>query len=101
MTCQERSQNNKAMFLDEELEQIYKENVQSDETSENLYKAMINRLSDINKQNPLNFLAELKQIDNAWRLFCKRHPGEYEPEGFRNSIRKADKDGKFIKALNW
>lgn len=88
------------MFLDEQLEQISKENGPSSNTNEKLYRALINRMSDINKQNPLNFLTGLKQIDNAWRLFCKRHP-EYEPEGFRNSIRKADKDGKFIKALNW
>lgn len=89
------------MFLDEELEQIYKENGPSSNTREKLYRALINRMLDINKQTPSNFLTGLKQIDNAWRLFCKRHPDEYEPEGFRNCIRKADKDGKFIKALNW
>lgn len=89
------------MFLYEELEQIYKENGPSSNTTEKLYKALANRMQNFNDPNPTNFLTVLKQIDNAWRLFCKRHPDEYNPEGFRNSIRKADKDGKFIKALNW
>lgn len=89
------------MFLDEELELIYMVEGPSDETDKKLYLALIDRMQKINEKDPTKFLTGLKQIDNAWRLFCKRHPDEYNAEGFRNSIRKADTDGKFIKALNW
>lgn len=76
----------KLMFLDDELEQIYKENGFSKETSVKLLKAAFNRMpkqEDALRMRPEYILNKLKQIENSWKLFCKRH-AEYDP----NCIKK-------------
>ena len=83
------------MFLDEELEQIYKQNGNSVAP---LFDAMCKRLPKSN--NVSNFLNILKQIDGSWKLFCKRHSYFY-PDTFREFVLNRDIDGKFKKALNW
>ena len=73
------------MFLDDELEQIYKENGFCKETSVKLLKAALNRMpkqEDALKMQPEHFLNKLKQIESGWKLFCKRHT-EYDPNGIK------------------
>lgn len=75
----------KVMFLDDELEQIYKENGFCKETSIKLLKAALSRMpkqKDALKMQPEYFLNKLKQIESSWKLFCKRHT-EYDPNGIK------------------
>ena len=75
----------KAMFLDDELEQIYKENGFCKETSAKLLNAAFNRMpkqKDALKMRPEHFLNKLRQIESSWKLFCKRHT-EYDPDGIK------------------
>ncbi len=92
------------MFLDDELEQIYEEGGCTVDNSLKLLQSCINRLpqkEEVKTMSPSVFLTKLKQIDNAWRLFCKKHP-MYNENGWRNWILRNDTpDGKFKKALNW
>lgn len=87
------------MFLDEELEKIYKEHKDNYiECSNMLTKAMVSRLKE--SDDPKIFLTTLKQIDNSWRLFAKRNKG-IKPDAWREFVKSRDKEGKIIKALNW
>ena len=74
------------MFLDDELEQIYKEHGFSKETSTKLLKAALQRMpkqEDALKMRPEYFLNRLKQIEGSWKLFCKKH-AEFNPDGIKN-----------------
>ena len=87
------------MFIDEELEECYKMNYLMDSKVKAIHQALVNRFPD--PTTPINeLLVKVKQIDNGYRLFCKRHQ-EFNPDGFRNLILKADHTGKFKKVLNW
>lgn len=86
------------MFLDDELEQIYKEKYDNASLCLHLFEAMVNRLPKDKKVDI--FLSSLKQIDGSWKLFCKRH-SEFKEEAFRTFVLKKDIDGKFKRALNW
>lgn len=92
------------MFLDDELEKVLEQEGFSTETSIKLLQACINRMpskEETKTMAPSVFLTKLKQIDNAWRLFCKKHP-MYNENGWRNWVLRSDTpDGKFKKALNW
>lgn len=75
----------KAMFLDDELEQIYKENGFCEKTSMKLLNAVFNRMpkqEDALRMQPEHFLNKLKQIESSWKLFCKRH-AEFNPDAIR------------------
>lgn len=92
------------MFLDDELNQIFEEGGFTPETSIKLLQACINRMpSKEETQNmaPSVFLTKLKQIDNSWKLFCKKHPGYYKEDAWRIWVLRSDTTGKFKKALNW
>ena len=95
------------MFLDEELEKIYKEyknnsmersNIMIKECSDMMIKAMVSRLKE--SDDPEIFLTTLKQIDNSWRLFAKRNK-DINSDAWREFVKSHDKEGKIIKALNW
>ena len=76
------------MFLDDELEQIYKENGFCKETSIKLIKAALNRIpkqEDASKMQPERYLNKLKQIESGWKLFCKRHT-EYNPNDIKRFL---------------
>lgn len=91
------------MFLDEKLEKIYAETEGNEiERSNRLRKALADRLQEnFDPHAPVqDFLTGLKQVDNSWRLFAKRH-SEINPMAFRRLVQKFDVDGKFTKALNW
>lgn len=92
------------MFLDDELEQIFEEGGFTTETSIKLLKACINHMpskEETQTMAPSAFLTRLKQIDNSWKLFCKKHDGYFNKEGWRNWVLRSDTTGKFKKALNW
>ena len=87
------------MFLDEELEKIYKEHKDNSvECLNMLIRAMATRLKEL--ADPEIFLTTLKQIDNSWRLFAKRNKG-INPNTWREFIKCHDKNGEIIKILNW
>lgn len=91
------------MFLDEKLEKIYAETEGNEiERSNRFVKALTDRLQEnFDPQGTVqNFLTGLKQIDNSWQLFAKRH-GEIDPMAFRTLVKKCDPDGNFAKVLNW
>lgn len=91
------------MFLDEKLEKIYAE-TEGNEIER--FNRLRNELADRLQENldphgtVQNFLTVLKQIDNSWRLFAKRH-GEIDPMAFRTLVKRCDPDGNFAKVLNW
>lgn len=94
------------MFLDEELEKIYLEHKDNGvECSKLLIEAMCNKLREKVMEKPLpdilvkEFLVYLKQIDNSWRLFAKKH--NLDPDFWREYVRYRDTEGKFIRALGW
>lgn len=91
------------MFLDDELEAIYKGNGFSEETSFQLVHACIKRIPKPGAMSPECFLNEVRKIEGGWKLFCKRHP-EYNPNGFRELLMIhfgwADKPS-VIKYLHW
>lgn len=95
------------MFLDEELEKIYKEyknnsiehsNIIIKECSDMMIKAMVSRLKE--SDDPEIFLTTLKQIDNSWRLFAKRNK-DINSDAWCEFVKYHDKKGKITKALNW
>ena len=91
------------MFLDEKLEQIYTETEGNEiERSNRLIRALTDRLQEnLDPHGTIqDFLTGMKQVDNSWRLFAKRHK-EVNPEAFRTLVKRFDPDGKFAKALNW
>ena len=89
------------MFLDDELEQIYKDNSNDTKLCVYLFDAMLNKLpKEVSYKGVDIFLSSLKQIDGSWKLFCKRH-SEFKEEAFRTFVLKKDVDGKFKRALNW
>ena len=76
------------MFLDDELEAIFKEEDGiTKEKSFRLLQACLKRIPEPDRVRPQEFLNELRKIEGGWKLFCKRHP-EYRPEGFRNFMMK-------------
>ena len=85
------------MFLDEELENVYKE---KGDTTLPLLRTALNRLPDPKIVGVTNFLNTVKQIDGSWKLFCKRHP-YFDEDIFRWHILYSDEDDKLKKALNW
>ena len=91
------------MFLDEKLEKIYAETEGNKiERSNRLIKALGDRLQEnFDPHAPVqNFLTGVKQVDNSWQLFAKRH-SELDPMAFRRLVQRFDVDGKFTKALKW
>lgn len=91
------------MLLDWELEKIYAETEgNAIERSNRFIKALTERLQEnFDPQGTVqNFLTGMKQIDNSWQLFAKRH-SEINPMAFRTLVKQCDPDGKFAKALNW
>lgn len=91
------------MLLDYELEKIYAETEgNAIERSNRLIKALLDRIEgNFDPHAPVqNFLTGLKQVDNSWQLFAKRH-SEINPMAFRTLVKQCDPDGKFAKALNW
>lgn len=91
------------MFLDEKLEWIYTNTEKGSVTqSSELIRALTDRLEENFDPHGTvqDFLTGLKQVDNSWRLFAKRHK-EINSEAFRLLVKKFDLDGKFAKALNW
>ena len=72
------------MFLDEELEQIYSTEEKSSRGLK-LWEACIGRLPKTAENNPEIFINSLRQIDNSWQLFAKRH-SDMNPEFFRKAI---------------
>lgn len=92
------------MFLDDELNQIFEENGFNPDTSVKLIQACINHMPSQEETKTMSvpeFLTRLKQIDNAWKLFVKKHPGYYKEDAWRIWVLKSDTNGKFKKALNW
>lgn len=87
------------MFLDDELDKIYEEYSSDEGLCKKLLDACVNRMPKA-EDGVTAALVQLKRIDNAWRLFCKKH-SRFKPDGFRNVVLKADVTGKFKKALNW
>ena len=74
------------MFLDEELEEIYRKEGFGEQTSIKLLQTALNRMpkkEEAIKMRPEYFLNKLKQVESGWKLFCKRH-SEFEPNGIRN-----------------
>ena len=93
------------MFLDEELEQIHAQKDKDEkEKFTSMLQAMVRRMpteQELPALTPGDFLNVIKQIDNGWRLFCKRHSNEYNANGWRNWVLKSDIEGKISKALGW
>lgn len=93
------------MFLDEELEKVYAENRNAEESilKKEIFKVLTSRLpnpkSEVYKGVD-DFLCRIKQIDNGWKLFVSRHPG-FNKNMWRQYIILIDRKGKLKKALNW
>lgn len=91
------------MFLDEKLEKIYAETEGNEiERSNRLIKALTDRLEEnYDPHTPVqNFLTGMKQVDNSWQLFAKRH-SDIDPLAFRRFVQQFDVGGRFTKALKW
>lgn len=89
------------MFLDEELEVIYKEKGVNTESSKELLQTCLKRLPNPEKCSNNTFLNTLRQIEGSWKLFCSRHK-EYKPDGIRNFIMSQMALSKQIKDyLHW
>lgn len=67
------------MFTDEKMELIYSER------KEGYLKESLNVLLEFMKENAKNPNFAIKQADNIWRLFAKRHP-ELKQDAFANLI---------------
>ena len=103
------------MFIDEELENTLNDFIDhlegevTDQTIKDLAKQLLITLigklpkkGEAEEIDPGEFLLRLKQLDNAWKLFCKRHPKLFNENFWRNLVLKSDTpDGKFRKALGW
>ena len=95
------------MFLDEELEQtLFAKEVKTKEDivelSKNLLQCMVNRVPNPNEVSTHDFITEIKKIDNAWRLFCKKHLTlKFNEDFWRNHILSIDRDDKFKRVLGW
>ena len=95
------------MFLDEELEQtLFAKEVKTKEDivklSKNLLQCMVNRVPNPNEVSTHDFITEIKKIDNAWRLFCKKDVTlKFNEDFWRNHILSTDKDDKFKRVLGW
>lgn len=85
------------MFLDEELELIYKKDKYN---SKLLFKALLERIKEPVPGQLQVFLNSIKQIDNSWRLFCNRHE-QFRENAFREYILESDQDDKLKKVLRW
>lgn len=85
------------MFLDEELENIYK--VKGEKLSP-LLSMMLNRLPNPEGCSVTEFINTIKQIDGSWRLFCKRH-SFFSPDFFKKYILSCDTEGKIKIVLGW
>lgn len=90
------------MFLDEELEQIFQEEGLTKECASKIWKACVNRLPDLNKVSDREYITVVKQVDNGYRLFAKRHP-EFIIDGFRALVIKAmpGTEEEVKRILNW
>lgn len=95
------------MFLDEELENILKENENdSVKACKNLLNACFHRLPDANKVTAATFENSLRQIENSWKLFCSRHR-QFKPDGFKKCVLLILKDfpedqiNKFKAIMKW
>lgn len=71
------------MFLDDELEAIYKEKGFGEGTSLELMKACMRRVPKYEGTNDMEFINAIKRMDGGWRLFCKKH-SEFNPNGIRD-----------------
>lgn len=93
------------MFLDEELEQIHaQEDTNLRDKSMLMLEALTSHMpseEEIRTISISDFCSTIKRIDNGWRLFCRRHPNEYNTNAWRNQVLKADIEGKLSKALGW
>ena len=94
------------MFLDEELDQVLKHSISSQEERTsfpvNLLKCMVKRLPHPNQVPYQDCITEIKRIDNSWKLFCKKHPDvPFSKEFWRNWVLRNDKDDKLKKLLGW
>ena len=79
------------MFLDEELESIFKENGFNEDTSYKLMQACFRRLPDPKNVRGIDFMNDLRKVESGWKLFCKRHE-EFRPDGFRYTMMKLCSD---------
>ena len=50
--------------------------------------ACIKRIPNPKQVSPQHYLNEIRKIEGGWKLFCKRHPTKYRPEGFRDLMMK-------------
>lgn len=94
------------MFLDDELNEIFKQKGFGKKTSLELIKACMKRLDFEHGWDAL--YNSLKRTDSSWRLFCKKHK-LFDENGFRKVYLHTigdDAEGlrlqeKIKKALNW
>lgn len=89
------------MFLDDELEQIYKEKGVTTESSKELLQTCLKRLPNTEKCSNMTFLNTLRQIEASWKLFCSRHK-EYNPNGIRDFIMgRMQLSKNILEVLHW
>ena len=91
------------MFLDNELEAIYKNGGFNPPTSFKLLKACLSRIPKPDQVRPTDYFNEIRKIEASWKLFCKRHV-EFNPDGFKDSVKKLCADvltEPVLKQLHW
>ena len=74
------------MFLDDELEEVYKKKgCDPIMASGTLFATCVKRMLDPEKNSVEDCISQWRRIDNGWRLFCKKHP-ELSPDGFKDVL---------------
>jgi len=77
------------MFLDDKLTEILEEGVSNKtpmvDTCQALLDECLSRIPDPSTCSVQTWINSIKQAENGWKLFCKKHPG-FNPDGFKNVL---------------
>ena len=76
------------MFLDDELDLIWKQFIPEDEKAMLLIKACQKRFGNPHDIGIKAWVNNVKRAEFSWQLFAKKHP-EIKPDGLRNVIVEA------------
>ena len=76
------------MFLEDELDLIYRQDIPQDERALLLKKACSERFGNPFEIGIRKWVNNVNEAEFSWQLFAKKHP-EINPDGLRNAVAKA------------
>lgn len=96
------------MFLDDKLTEIFEEGAFNEapmvDTCQALLDECVSRIPNPNTCSVQTWINSIKQIENGWRLFCKKYP-MFNPDGFKNAmLNRTNHNSKYnyiYKRLGW